>query len=421
MSLQKWTYLILMLILGILTLTYSGLPPGDQMERVRAFSRDLEFDYIAWTLDALGVKLEQLALQASDFLPAEARQKLVLDYLNLVDQINQAESLLNEIYANPEISDPEKAASAVRGVLDTLTARRSRLAPLAESVLQDQIGETVADLGLTLGGQPIPPVLYHSTPVPIALIVSPRDEIRQDANISLQSELSADERTALEDQIDSALDVSSLIVNIGGIGVYPTMVMQTSNLNFLAKVVAHEWVHNFLTLRPLGINYLSSPELRTMNETAASIAGNEIGALVIEQFYPELVPPPPATPSASTPEEPNEPPVFDFNEEMRITRVTVDEMLAEGKIEEAEEYMEARRVFFWENGYQIRKINQAYFAFYGAYADQPGGEAGEDPVGAAVRELRAQSPSLADFLKRIAWMTSFEQLQEAVEAGNPES
>jgi hypothetical protein len=421
MSLQKWTYLILMLILGILTLTYSGLPPGDQMERVRAFSRDLEFDYIAWTLDALGVKLEQLALQASDFLPAEARQKLVLDYLNLVDQINQAESLLNEIYANPEISDPEKAASAVRGVLDTLTARRSRLATLAESVLQDQIGETVADLGLTLGGQPIPPVLYHSTPVPIALIVSPRDEIRQDANISLQSELSADERTALEDQIDSALDVSSLIVNIGGIGVYPTMVMQTSNLNFLAKVVAHEWVHNFLTLRPLGINYLSSPELRTMNETAASIAGNEIGALVIEQFYPELVPPPPATPSASTPEEPNEPPVFDFNEEMRITRVTVDEMLAEGKIEEAEAYMEARRVFFWENGYQIRKINQAYFAFYGAYADQPGGEAGEDPVGAAVRELRAQSPSLADFLKSIAWMTSFEQLQEAVEAGNPES
>jgi hypothetical protein len=106
---------------------------------------------------------------------------------------------------------------------------------------------------------------------------------------------------------------------------------------------------------------------------------------------------------------------------MRITRVTVDEMLAEGKIEEAEAYMEARRVFFWENGYLIRKINQAYFAFYGAYADQPGGEAGEDPVGAAVRELRAQSPSLADFLKRIAWMTSFEQLQEAVEAGNPES
>jgi hypothetical protein len=409
------------MILGTVSLAYSGLPPGDQMERVRAFSRDLEFDYIAWTLDALGVKLGQVVLQAGAFLPGESRHQLVLDYLNQVDQINQAERLLNEIYANPEISDPEKAASAVRSVLDKLIARRSRMAPLAESILQDQISETVADLGLTLGGQPIPPVLYHSTPLPTALIVSPRDEIRQDANISLQTELSADERSALEERIDSALDVSSLVVNIGGVGVYPTMVVQTSDLNFLAEVVAHEWVHNFLTLRPLGINYLTSPELRTMNETAASIAGNEIGSLVIEQFYPELVPPPPAPTPTPGLVEPAEPPAFDFREEMRITRVTVDQLLAEGKIEEAEAYMEDRRIFFWENGYRIRKINQAYFAFHGAYADQPGGEAGEDPVGAAVRDLRAQSTSLADFLKRISWMTSFEQLQETVQAEKTKS
>ena len=76
--------------------------------------------------------------------------------------------------------------------------------------------------------------------------------------------------------------------------------------------------------------------------------------------------------------------------------------------------MEARREIFWQNGYAIRKLNQAYFAFYGAYADIPGGPAGEDPVGPAVRDLRAQSASLADFLRRIAWMTSFEQLQAAI-------
>lgn len=76
--------------------------------------------------------------------------------------------------------------------------------------------------------------------------------------------------------------------------------------------------------------------------------------------------------------------------------------------------MEVRRRFFIDNGYAIRKLNQAYFAFHGAYADQPGGAAGEDPVGAAVRQLREHSPSLAAFLKRIAWMTSFEELQEAV-------
>ena len=419
MLLKKWVDLILVLILGMFLLTYSGLPPGDQLERVRAFSRDLEFDYIAWTLDALEAKLGQLALQTSDFLPEETRHRLVLEYLALVDQINQAEYQITEIYANPEISDPEAVAIPVRSKMEKLYARRAQLAPLVESILQDQISETVASLDLTLGGQAIPPVLYHSTPLPTALIVSPRKEIRQDVNISLQPELSADERSVLEEKIDSALDVSSLIVNVGGIGVYPTMVAQTSDLNYLSEVVAHEWVHNFLTLRPLGINYLTTPELRTMNETAASIAGNEIGRLVVERYYPELVPPPPAPPQPPGSVELLEPPAFDYMEEMRTTRVTVDQLLAEGKITEAEDYMEARRRFFWDNGYLIRKINQAYFAFYGAYADQPGGAAGEDPVGAAVRELRAQSPSLAAFLKRIAWMTSFEQLREVVESDSP--
>ena len=76
--------------------------------------------------------------------------------------------------------------------------------------------------------------------------------------------------------------------------------------------------------------------------------------------------------------------------------------------------MEQRRLVFWQNGYPIRKLNQAYFAFYGAYANVPGGAAGEDPVGPAVRALRAQSASLADFLKTIARMSSFQQLQAAI-------
>ena len=99
---------------------------------------------------------------------------------------------------------------------------------------------------------------------------------------------------------------------------------------------------------------------------------------------------------------------------MHETRVTADKLLAEGKIDEAKSYMEKRRQIFWDNGYLIRKLNQAYFAFHGAYADVPGGAAGEDPVGPAVRALRAQSSSLADFINTIAWMTSFQQLQQAI-------
>jgi hypothetical protein len=270
-------------------------------------------------------------------------------------------------------------------------------------------------MGLDIGGQAVPPVLFHSTPLPLLLVVSPRDVIRREADISLVPDLTTEEQVALEERVDEALDVSSLVVRIGGVGAYPTMVNETSNLPWLSEVIAHEWIHNFLTIRPLGMSYLESPELRTMNETTASIAGKEIGRAVLERFYPELVPPP-ASPPGTNPTTPSEPPAFDFNKEMHTTRVTVDQLLAEGKIEEAEAYMEQRRQLFWENGYGIRKLNQAYFAFHGAYADEPLGPAGEDPVGAAVRTLRAQSPSLAQFLFRIAQMTSFEELKQAVEA-----
>ncbi len=158
-----------------------------------------------------------------------------------------------------------------------------------------------------------------------------------------------------------------------------------------------------------------------MNETTASITGNEVGTYVVKKYYPELyVPPPPPAPPSSNPAptptpDPNTPPPFDFRAEMHTTRVHTDELLAAGKIDEAEAYMEQRRQLFWQNGYLIRKLNQAYFAFHGAYADVPGGAAGEDPVGPAVRALREQSPSLADFVNTIAWMTSFDQLKQAIQ------
>ncbi len=70
----------------------------------------------------------------------------------------------------------------------------------------------------------------------------------------------------------------------------------------------------------------------------------------------------------------------------------------------------------WNHGYQIRKLNQAYFAFYGAYNDiggGAGGQAGSDPVGPAVAALRAKSATLGDFLNRVAWITSLSQLEQA--------
>jgi hypothetical protein len=390
-------------------------------DRARFYTREIEFDYPNWVTDALWLKIEQASLHSPFLFARGSAKSLVFEYLRVTDQLMQTERRIEQLYADPHITDKETASALLRAQRSQLFNRQRELAPFAESILQHQISETLARLHLTTAGQPIPPVLYHTSPTPLALIVSKREEIVQIANISLLPTLTLDQQIELEDRVAHSLDVSTLVVPVGGVGVYPTMVMETTNLPWLLSTIAHEWTHNYLSLRPLGLNYSATPELRTMNETTANIVGDEVGLLLLQTYYPELLAPASTSnlpalnwqiPNSSRLEEA---PTFDFRAEMRETRVTVDNLLAQGKIEEAEAYMEARRQVFWQHGYLIRKLNQAYFAFHGAYADQPGGAAGEDPVGPAVRALRQQSASLADFLNTIAWMTSFEQLQQAIQ------
>jgi hypothetical protein len=412
-------FFILAIVLG-----YSTPSSADEQEKVRAYTRQIEFNYLSWMGNAALLKLRAASIGAPHIFDHAAQKQIVTEHLQVTQKIFEKEYLLEKIYSDATIIDKELASKSLRAELAELYARQTELDPLAEAVLQEQVSQVLADIGLTTAGQPVPGVLYHVTPLPMALIISPRNSIEQSANISIETELTIDEISALESRVDEGLNVSSLVVSIGGVGVYPTMVMRSTDLNWLLSTVAHEWIHNYLTLRPLGLLYGKSPELRTMNETTASIAGNEIGGLVIERFYPELL-------HASHPERNRkaslvsapfdhpEPggflrPPFDFRAEMHETRITTDTLLAAGKIEEAEAYMESRRVVFLENGYLIRKLNQAYFSFYGAYADTPGGAAGEDPVGPAVRALRAQSKSLADFVNTISWMTNFEQMKKVV-------
>jgi len=402
-------------------LTYSTPPATDEVERVRAYTRQIEFDYTNWMMNALAVKLQQGASGIPNYMQRAAGKEAALEYLRLTQRILESEAVLNQVYADASVSDKETASQTVRADLSVLYARQTDVAPLAEAVLQEQVTQIAAELGLTALGQPIPAVLYHSSAVPSALIVSRRERIEQIANLSLQTDLTIDQEAELETRVDAALEVSSLIVPIGGVGVYPTMVMHSTSLPWLLETIAHEWTHNYLTLRPLGILYEATPELRTMNETTASIAGTEIGRLVLERFYPEMLTASrPDLGLIAFPQDHPDPgdlprPLFDFRAQMHETRVNVDALLAEGKVEQAEAYMQDRQQEFLRHGYLLRKINQAYFAFYGAYADVPGGAAGEDPVGPAVRVLRARSESLADFINRISWMTSFEDLQEAVE------
>lgn len=403
--------IVLCLLLCILLVGDAQPVTQDIVEQIRLYTRQVEFDYVNWTLNALGSKLAQASIGTPFYFDSSERRLIVRSYLKVTERILQDEYSLSLVFSDPSVPDPETASTVLRKELESQYTRQKSLAPFAEAILQEQISTILAELDLTTGGQPIPPVLFHISPLPFHLVVSPRDHIEQLAAISLLPDLSVDRQVALESQVDQGMGVSSLVVPVGGIGSYPTMVMRTTAFTWLEDTIAHEWIHNWLTLRPLGMNYDTTPELRTMNETTASIAGGEISRLVLERFYPDLL-------AGVTVSPVNSKQVhklaartdFDFNKEMHVTRVHVDELLAQGKIKEAESYMEQRRQFFWDNGYPIRKLNQAYFAFYGAYADIPGGAAGEDPVGPAVRALRQRSHSLTEFLKTMAKLSSFQEL-----------
>jgi hypothetical protein len=390
--------------------------PTDLPGQARAYTRGIEFDFVGWTLNALGIKLRQASVNDQLFLSEPERSRRVREFFELRARLNRVEDDIATQYANPNIADPANATAGLRAQQATLRSQLAERQALVEAILQEQVAAVFAEQGLDVGGQIFPPPLFHFTPLPLALIVSPRNEIRQAAIQMINGDLTLAEQVELEESAARGLNVSTLVTPVGGIGTYPTMVAQSADLNWIVNVIAHEWAHNYFTLRPLGALYDATPELRTMNETAATLIGDEIGPLVMRRYYPDLAPTPPAFRNfidrTLTPEEQPAPPAFDFRAEMRITRVRADELLAQGRIEEAEAYMEQRRQVFWENGYRIRKLNQAYFAFHGAYNATPGGGAsGADPVGPAVRLLRRRSASLAEFMTTIAWFSSVEDLR----------
>ena len=404
-----------LLILALL-LTGSTLNNQDSLDRIRRLTRTSEFDFTRWTLGALGVKIEQSSLGYSGYLPDEAREQIVREYLDLTRIASGLEARQVELTADPDIPQPNLEAESNQMEIRLTRERLAALQPQAETVLQEQEAVILEDMGLHVAGLPLPPVSFRFSRLPLSVVVSPRNIIRQDASIQLDPELTLERQITLETHLEDTLGVSALVVPLGGIGTYPTMVQESTSLAWLAEVIAHEWAHNYLFFRPLGFLYEtsfdSSPEVRTMNETAASLFGKAVSLTLLARYYPDLVPPPAVSAPAAAPDEP---PAFDFRAEMHATRVRVDTLLAQGEIEEAEAYMEARRQVFWDAGYHIRRLNQAYFAFYGAYADEPGGAAGADPVGEAVRLLWARSPSPASFLKRIGWMWTYEDLQGALE------
>ena len=334
--------------------------------------------------------------------PREQRIDSAGEFFELGEEERRLESELLSI------SESSPRAAEIRDRLAEIHDLQGSIRPLVEQTIEREISDVLRDKGFgsRIGAilPPVDTVLGHS---PALLVTSPRDRIFRLDNTLLRHGVRPDERTALEEVTLRERNLSAIVVNTGGVGTFPTVVSADGTLHFALNTVAHEWLHNWFFFQPLGQHFWDSSEMTTLNETAATLGGWEIGDLAYEAMtgivYERKPPGPPAE---------RDPVAFDFNAEMRETRQTAENLLAEGRIEEAEDYMEERRRELLDRGYRIRKINQAYFAFYGSYATSA---ASDSPIEGQLRELRARSGSIGDFLRTVAQFSSYQEFLDYIE------
>jgi hypothetical protein len=321
------------------------------------------------------------------------------------EALNEYFRLTSEIRAATAAEHPDLDA------IESLTEERAAHENQVERLVEGYIGDVVSDAGLerslplfTAVEFTWPPVDFELTNPPQLLVRSPRDTIRRDGDTLLKNDLGLEEIERLEAETSDEDEVT-IVVSIGGLAAYPAIVHGDRTYDSTLRTAAHEWVHHYLAFYPLGEQWGKGGAAHTLNETTADLAGDEIARIIQERHPVEF----PEGLDGRAPARPA--PTLDFNKEMRALRLEVDDLLARGKVEEAETLMEAKRLEFNAAGFNIRKLNQAYFAFYGTYAESP---QSSDPIGPKVREVWERTQDVGLFLAVMRQIENVEELDRAI-------
>ncbi|MEM7033005.1 MAG: hypothetical protein AAF629_25870 [Chloroflexota bacterium] len=408
------------LLLAILILGVRGeaLAPEFQIDlQLGVLTRGVRFNWWQWQSNAISSEiiwwLQGRPAPVSDLIP----ESEIRDFVRRQQVIRTLEHQVQAEYARTTNSpdEPSRALVALENTLKAEYQTQQAVTTQAERILADQVSQVLIAEGFGRNGALWPPLTFRFNDMPTYLIISERDKISQYRSLYLLPDMPAGDRSALETQIESALGVSALVDNVGGIGSWPTMISDPVSMSSVIDIIAHEWNHNYMVFYPLGINYNTNPQMRTINETVASIFGAEVSQAVLQRYYPDMLPKPRIKTNQSSAEssdtETQSPKQESYSEAMRRIRLQVDDFLAEEKVEEAERYMEQERQKLAERGIYLRKLNQAFFAFHGTYANNP---ASVDPIGPWLRELRTQHPTLKSFIDQVAQFDDLEDLLNAI-------
>jgi uncharacterized protein YdcH (DUF465 family) len=401
--------LVVFILLSLCLIIGGCAPAADFDNSLKPIINPYQFSIAQWEFETITGELNSLISGKGERV--EDGAGMVVEYFDLIEQTKSLEAEITAVNADNKEGD----LTSLETELDRLQQQKVALTNEVEKIIAGQIIEVLSEEGifhpldkyvkLNVG---FPPLIFELEPPPHLLVVSPRDRIESMREIHLQQDLSVETMESIEEEVDK-LGVSSLVVGLGGLGTYPAFVVDDASLQFTINAATEEWLHNYLTFKPLGFLYLldltgisRNYDIATMNETVVGIISKEIGAKVCQTYYPGY---------ENSPQPPAKEPEFDFNREMREIRRLVDTYLAQGEISQAEEFMKEKRQYLASMGYYIRKLNQAYFAFYGTYADSP---TSISPIGAELKQLREQSASLKDFLDTAAALTSRQDLSLSI-------
>ena len=339
------------------------------------------------------------------------RRAIIDEYLVLARMVKKEEDRLEGPFAGRgSVTTPggvtKGTARLSSGYLDELTASKEALRGWAEEAVEAEVSAVLIDEGFgSRVGLIFPPVDIWFGEPPTVLVTSPRDRIERLETILLLPDIEPIERDRIETEILKQYDLSSLVVDLGGLATYPTLVSDLDRLRGVLRTAAHEWLHAYLFFRPLGWNIFSSPDMVTLNESAADLAGRELGDVAFVGMGGDLA----DSARQFLPAEERNP--F-FSSYIRETRVRVEELLDEGRVDEAEEYMKERWWRLRLGGYGVRKLNQAFFAFHGVYASSA---ASISPIGGQLEEMRSLVPSMGSFIKTLSRVSTYAEFLELLE------
>lgn len=309
-------------------------------------------------------------------------------------------------YENPNISEINIVENYFYSKNDIDSVEFSQHQNQIEEFIESTLSSVISEQNINLiGMMQFPPVDIRLIELPKLLVISPRNEILHLDDVLINSDINFNDILYIEESIYNQHNLSSIVLNIGGIATYPSSIPKNKNIKDVFIISAHEWIHHYLFFTNLGQNMFKSTEMRILNETLASRVSEELFIHIVKYLNQEY--------QLNLEDDFDKIKAgnvnkFDFSEEMVKTRINTELLLKENKIIEAENYMERQRLIFVENGYNIRKLNQAYFAFYSSYADS---SASNTSIGNELDEFRNYFTNLESFILEMKKISNYEEFK----------